>query len=150
MKVLLDTNVIVDAMILTRPGYNTASLIWLAAKQGLVECFITASSITDLYYISRNLIRSQSQEGIDERKIVRLCLNELSILSVGRSELEEAFKLEGKDFEDDLQIACAAGRSLDAIVTNDVSGGFDKSSVPILSPSQLVERLQALGETSLR
>jgi hypothetical protein len=46
------------------------------------------------------------------------------------------------DFEDAVQVAAAMAKSLDAIVTRDVVD-FVGSSIPIMSPDELVKQLRA-------
>jgi hypothetical protein len=50
--------------------------------------------------------------------------------------------LGGRDFEDGLQIACAATARLDAIVTRDPAG-FLGSTVEVIEPTELLNRLDA-------
>jgi hypothetical protein len=71
---------------------------------------------------------------------VRRCLQTFEIIPVGRPELERADSLPGSDFEDNLQMACAALAKLDAIVTRDPSG-FAGSPIPVLSPAELLAQV---------
>ena len=52
MKVLIDTNIALD-ILLNRPDYSDAALIFSFARQSIIECYISASAITDIFYISR-------------------------------------------------------------------------------------------------
>jgi hypothetical protein len=51
--------------------------------------------------------------------------------------------LPGRDFEDNVQVACALIAGLGAIVTRN-SADFVAAPVPILSPAELLTRLQPL------
>jgi predicted nucleic acid-binding protein len=136
MNVLLDTNVILDVLLPRSPWVREASVIWQAHLDGRLVGCVTASSLTDIYYISKRFV------GIDgARGVVRSCLNTLNTLDVDRAALEEAYELETVDFEDALQIVLAARHRLDAIVTRDPRG-FTVSSVPVLSPTDLADRLR--------
>ena len=141
MKVLLDTNVVFDVM-LPRPAWaESAAGLWDASENGRLDCFITATTLTTIYYVARK------EKGVEfARLIVRTCLDELDILPVDANVLEVAHQRKGIDFEDDLQIACAVAHSLDAIVTRDKSGGFDQSPMKIYTPETLTEYLRSNPE----
>ena len=51
--------------------------------------------------------------------------------------LEHAYLLTGKDFEDDLQIACAISEKLDAIITRNLAD-FQHASLPVYTPSDWI------------
>ena len=136
MKVLIDTNVVLDILLERSEWIVDAEGIWQASRDGRLTSHVSASSITDVYYISRRLTNPENA-----RNIVRRCLDELRIVAVTSDELETAYAFGGSDFEDDLQVACAVAVSLDAIVTRDPKG-FPLSPIPVLSPAELIARLR--------
>lgn len=135
MRVLLDTNVVLDVLLQRGQWVAEAERIWQASAAGELIVAATASALTDVYYVSRRLAGSRRA-----REIIRACLDTLSILPVDEAILNSAFARNGDDFEDDVQIVAAQSNGLDAIVTRDASG-FSGSSTPVLSPGQLVARL---------
>jgi predicted nucleic acid-binding protein len=135
MKVLLDTNVILDVLLQRGPWLAEAAAVWQASREGRLECCLTASALTDVYYICRKLVGPEAA-----RQVVRTCLDELTLLPVDRAALEHAFALPILDLEDALQVACAARDQLTALVTRD-QGGFAGSTVPIWSPAELIAQL---------
>jgi predicted nucleic acid-binding protein len=139
MRVLLDTNVVLDVLLQRGEWLAGAQAIWQASIDGGLESCITASSLTDIYYISRRLVGAQAA-----RHTVRTCLDSLSIMTVDKETLEQAYALPVNDFEDALQMAAAVRNGLTALVSRDPSG-FSGSPVPVLSPAELVARLQATG-----
>lgn len=139
MKVLLDTNVVLDVLLKRAPWLDDAEEIWQAGSDGRLECHVGASALTDIYYISRRMVGPDSA-----RDVVRECLDSLEILPVDKLTLEDAHSLAGSDFEDALQIASAVRNGVDAIVTRD-SSGFGSSPVEVLSPPELVARLDGGG-----
>ena len=59
MRVLLDTNVILDPM-LQRPQWHIdADAILHAAERGEVTCAVTALSIANLFYIGRRIVGTE-------------------------------------------------------------------------------------------
>lgn len=130
MKLLFDTNVVLDVLLARQPWYDDAAALWQAMDDGLVDVVISASSVTDIHYIVRKGAGSQS--ALDA---VRLCLDAFRVSAVDRELLESACRRQGKDFEDDLQIAIADRLSLDAIVTRDATG-FMNSTLCALTPAE--------------
>jgi len=85
MKVLLDTNVVLDVRLERDDWLPDAGTIWDATSAGTIECCLSASSLTDIFSIARKVV-GWSQA----RAIVRPCLDTLSILTVDASVVEHA------------------------------------------------------------
>jgi len=136
VKVLLDTCVVLDALLARSPWAEHALILWNAADRGQLDCHVTASSITDLYYLS-----SKARGAEVAGHVVRTCLDSLSLIPVDRGAIERALELAGPDFEDNLQVACAAAIPLDAIVTRDAVG-FVGSPIPVLTPGTLAGQIR--------
>jgi predicted nucleic acid-binding protein len=56
MKVLVDTNVVLDAIANREPFSNNAKKIINLILENKLEGFITANSTTDIYYIARKYL----------------------------------------------------------------------------------------------
>jgi predicted nucleic acid-binding protein len=130
MRVLLDTNVVLDVLLNREPMVDDAQALWLAADNGQVTAYLSAASLTDIYYVARRLAGV-----LRARHAIKLCLDAFEVLAVDRAALERAQQLTGPDFEDNVQIACAEAAGLDAIVTRDTAGYAD-STVAVLSPRE--------------
>ncbi len=135
MRVLLDTNILLDVLLDRAPFVADASAIWAACDAGTLIACIPASTLTDIFYIAR-----RASDIATARIAIGLCLAAFQILPVDRQTLEQATTLPGDDFEDNVQIACATIAGLDAIVTRN---GADYAGAPlaVLSPAELVARL---------
>ena len=116
------------------PGAE-AEAIAQADVDGRLQAHVCASAITDIFYISRRLVGPE-RAGV----IVRNCLDRLQVVSVTRDLLDAAERRGGSDFEDDLQIECAADAHLDAIVTRNPKD-FAGSPVLVLTPAELLALL---------
>jgi predicted nucleic acid-binding protein len=136
MRVLLDTNIVIDWLLEREPWFSQALTFWQRVDAGAIVCFLTATTITDNFYISRRLTDIERA-----RAAVRRCLDAYEICPVDMNILEVAFALPGGDFEDNVQRACAGRIDADAIVTRDLSG-FVGSTIPMLTPEQAVARFR--------
>ena len=74
------------------------------------------------------------------RAAIQVFLDTFEVVPVDGELLRRAIAMAGSDFEDDVQILCAVSGNADAIVTRDTSG-FRASSIPVLSPVDLLQRL---------
>ena len=143
MRILLDTNVVLDVLLKRDPWQADASAIWLAIDGGSITAYLTASSVIDIFYVARRLT-----DIVRARQSVQVCLDAFNIGAVDRSTLERAQALSGSDFEDNVQIACAELNGLDAIVTRN-SADFEGSPIAIWSPAECLKQLRA-GRRSRR
>jgi predicted nucleic acid-binding protein len=122
MRVLVDTNVVLDALL-------------RRSKPGVLELAVSAITVANLFYIGRKLVGAAQA-----RQDVRTCLAAFEILPIDRGVLIGADALPGKDFEDNLQIAAAVAAGLDMIITRNV-GHFDASPVRVGTPAELLTML---------
>ena len=140
MRVLLDINVILDVLLAREPWRTEAEAIWDANRDGRLDAFISAATLPTVFYV----VRKQADRPRAHLAVTN-CVRSLEIVPVDRTALEMATTLPGSDFEDNLQIACAALFHLDAIVTRDPKG-FAGSPVPVLTPAELLAQLPKGGD----
>jgi predicted nucleic acid-binding protein len=126
MKILFDTNVLLDFILEREPFFSDASILLTAVATEQIQGLATATTITDIFYI----VRRQTKSDHAALKAVQDILGLLDICSVNRSTIEQAIALELPDFEDAIQCACAIAELAEAIVTRD-SSGFQGSRIPI-------------------
>jgi predicted nucleic acid-binding protein len=136
VRVLIDTNIILDFLLQRDPFSQDADQLFQAIDTAKVVGYITATTLTDIFYIARRQTGSIEQA----RQAVSEILTVMMICPVNRSILEAAFTSGLTDFEDAIQIFCAVDQGLDAIVTRD-NQGFLNSSIPVLSIQDLLQRL---------
>ena len=135
MKVLIDTNVVLDFLLERKPFVEAAADLFEKIDNGQVKAFIAATTITNIYYILRK--SSSSTIAIDA---IQQILRDLNICPVDLMILQQAVEMNFSDFEDAVQYACALTWQVDAIVTRDVSG-FTTSQIRVVSPDELIELL---------
>lgn len=131
MRILFDTNVLLDFLLQRQAGFSDADYLWQANLDGRIDGFITANSLTDVYYfVNKEKGRATARQAVLD------CLTLFQICVIDRQRLLDALALAGMDFEDDLQISCATFEGMDAIATNDKKG-FAASAIRALPPSAL-------------
>ncbi len=136
MRVLVDTNILLDFLLQREPFFQDAELLFDAIDRGLVIGCVTATTLTDIFYIAQKHTRSIEQA----RQAVAEILTVMTICPVDRAVLESAFNSGLTDFEDAVQIFCAVTQGLEAVLTRD-KRGFLSSPIPVLSISELLQQL---------
>jgi predicted nucleic acid-binding protein len=135
VKILIDTNVVLDLLLERKAFVEPAIAIFQQIEQGNLEGYITTTTITNIFYI----IRKTEGREVAITAINRLLIG-LQFCAVDRQTIETALSLELKDFEDSIQLACATRDRLDAIVTRDRQD-FIGSTLPVYSPTELLNQI---------
>jgi predicted nucleic acid-binding protein len=130
MRVLIDTNVVLDFLQEREPFAENAARLFERVDAGEIEGFIAATTITNIYYIVR-----KAAGAIVAQDAITQILRDLNICVVDRNVLEQAIALNFRDFEDAVQYVCGVVYSVDAIVTRDASG-FVGGDIPVMSPEE--------------
>lgn len=137
MVVLIDTNVLLD-VVLMRESYweDSVKVIQYCAFE-TVKGYIAVHSISNMYFILRRLYSDE------ERR--RLILNYTKFLTVAGIEhkqiIEALTRNDFKDFEDCLQDECAKGIEANYIITRNIKD-FAQSAVPAITPKQFLEIME--------
>jgi predicted nucleic acid-binding protein len=53
MRVLLDTNVVLDVLLKREPWVAEAQILWQANDDGSVAGYVVATTLTNIFYIAR-------------------------------------------------------------------------------------------------
>jgi predicted nucleic acid-binding protein len=136
MRILFDTNVLLDALLAREPFVADAAFLLEKVEAAQIEGFMSATTVTDVHY----LVGRQTKSAEAAIKAVTQLLELMEICPVTREVLEQALAMGLSDFEDAVQVACAITFGLDAIITRDLNG-FTGSPVSVLSPRELKARL---------
>ena len=134
MKILVDTNVIIDALTGREPFREAAEQIFILAANQIEDMYITASSATDIYYLIRKHLHNA-----DQAKNVMSKLYELFyILDVASEDCQEALLSKVKDYEDAVIASCASRNQMDYIVTRNIRD-YKHSKIKALLPDELLK-----------
>jgi len=140
MRVLLDTNIIFDLLLEREPFLQDAELLFQKIAAAEVIGYVTATTLTDIFYIARR--HTQSIE--KARAAIAMTLQLLEVSPVDRAILELALASDTPDFEDAVQAASAVSQGLDDLITRDTD--FSAASIPVLSVRQWLQQLEAASE----
>ena len=136
MKLLIDTNVILDAMMNREPWAKSAREMILAVAEEKAEGCITASSCTDIYYLLRRHLKDKKQA----KEILLSLLALVDVLDVTGADCEKAFDLPMSDYEDALFARCGKRHKVDRIITRNVKH-YQGSPVKVVEPEEILKSL---------
>lgn len=97
MRVLLDTNVVLDLLLERQPWYDDARAILASMLEGRTTGFVSAGSLAVIHYV----VRRHAGAAVAIVAVER-CLQTFQIVEVDRLIAHAALSLKGTDFEDDL------------------------------------------------
>ncbi len=133
MKLLIDTNVILD-MVFHRKGCDDSMKLFRKIKDYGYAAYITASSVTDIFYITRKVLHDTEQTYAVMENIFKL----VTVLSVTEKDIMDAFGQKWKDFEDCVQYMTGKSSGADFIITVN-SGDFEDGLLPVRTPAEWLE-----------
>ena len=137
MKILLDTNVIIDALTSREPWNKSAEKIFLMGANHIVDMYITASSATDIYYLLRKFVKDTAQS----KQIMSKLYSLIGILDVTAANCVEALASPISDYEDAVVEKVAASKEMDYIVTRNIKD-YQEGTVKVILPDDLINMME--------
>ena len=133
MKALIDTNIIIDALTGREPFRETAEQIFILAANQIEDLYITASSATDIYYLTKKHLHDSEQAKNIMSKLYEL----FYILDVTSEDCQQALLMDIKDYEDAVVSYCADRNQMDYIVTRNAKD-FKESKIKVVLPDEFI------------
>ncbi|MFM6310231.1 MAG: PIN domain-containing protein [Dolichospermum sp.] len=135
MKILIDTNIIIDNALEREPFWNASEQVLSLIEKGTIAGYISASTFSDLYYIIRKA-RGRDWTLTYLKQLITFC----QIAAVNQAAIIMAFTTNFQDFEDSIQYSTAVVNKLDAIITRNPQD-FPIITPRIITPEQLIVEL---------
>jgi len=136
MKLLLDTNIILDALQERAPFDVAAKEILRRGQKGEIEIAFTANAVSDIFYLYTKARNQQSA-----RYVVAFLLDAFGVVAVTHETCLSAMNLTIQDFEDALVVVCAENVMADYIITRDEKLLGCESGVPLMRPQDVLDKL---------
>ena len=135
MRVLVDTNIVLDYLLEREPYAESAKKIVVACKQKKVIGCIAAHTVSNMFFIMR---KTYSVE--DRRTILKDICKLFDVEGIDRLKIIQALdNSDFKDFEDCLQMQCAKSFRADYILTRNLADYRD-SEIACISPEEFCEK----------
>jgi predicted nucleic acid-binding protein len=140
MRVLIDTDVVLDLVLKRAAFYADAFALWQAGDQGRYDRYIAAMTPINAYYIARKMLGAA-----DARQAIDDLLAATKICPIDDQVLRTAHGSATSDFEDAVQIAAAVHTGIDVIVTRNTDD-YTVSPIPVLTPAQFLAQLASSAQ----
>ena len=135
MIILLDTNVIMDALQERQPFDVEAKEILIHAQNGDFACYFTANAATDIFYLY-----TKARDLRAARQVLDFLLATYKVVSVAHEDCINAMSIPIDDFEDALVSVCARKVGADYIISRDDQFLRSNSPVKVIDPKEFLQR----------
>ena len=132
MRLMIDTNVFLDVLTRREPFYAQSRAVLALCENRRVQGFLSASSVTDIFYLIRRHFHSTEEA----YRALGAILDIVKVLTVTNDDVLNAYITRAPDFEDCLLATCAKSNRCDAIVTRNKKD-YLTFGLPLLSPEEL-------------
>jgi len=132
LVVLVDLNVLLDVFYRREPFYELSARVLSLIESGQVIGFIASHSLPTLFYILK-----KDQAIKSPKAVVSNLLQIVKVASVDQETIEQAIKLDYKDFEDAIQMSSALQCKADYLITRNTKD-FQHPLIPVLQPVEFL------------
>ena len=132
MRILFDTNVVLDVFLDRDPFVEAAAHLFDANARGDIEGMLGATTVTTIYY----LLASNRGNTVAHEKVEAL-LRLFDVAAVNRRVLAQAAESEFADYEDAVLHGAARTAGADGLVTRNAAD-FSAASLSVHTPTELL------------
>jgi predicted nucleic acid-binding protein len=137
MTILIDTNIILDVLLKREQFLEKSSHIILLSEKKIIDGYVTASAITDIFYITNITLKDKKKTMI----LLKNLLKTIKVAPVTEGEIYRAVDLDWNDFEDAVQYTAGERIQADYIITRDVEG-YANSGIPAVQPADFLRIME--------
>jgi len=138
VKVLFDTNIVLDIALNRKPFVEQAALLWRLAEQKEIMAGLSNTSITDIFYI----VRKHAGQA-KARSFIADILDTFSLVDIDEEGFREALNSDMQDFEDAVQYVIFARNGCDVLATRNKIDFGNRPNV--VDPAELIQQISAEG-----
>jgi predicted nucleic acid-binding protein len=132
VKLFVDTNVVLDVLLLREPFFENSTGILTLAETGQVTGYVSALSFPNVFYLLR---RSEGERAA--RKAICGMRDLFTIVPMDAQITNQAIDSDIKDFEDAIQFFSALRVGADSLITRNAKD-FPTGDVPIQTPAEFL------------
>lgn len=132
LSVLIDLNVILDALQKREAHFAASTRLLALAEMGAIRGTVAAHSWTTLFYLY-----AKDQSADKARVHITELLQFLAVAEIDQTVIEQALNLPYDDFEDAVQMMAAVRSGADYLVTRNVRD-YKAALLTVLQPAELL------------
>jgi len=135
MTIIIDTNIVLDVLIHRAPFFSESELVLLVSEQKYVDGYVTASAITDIFYIANKYLRDTAAT---QELLKTHLIGTVNIAAVNGDIIVEALNAGWSDFEDCVQYVTGKSITADYIVTRNTSD-YSIGTIKAITPKDFLD-----------
>jgi len=139
MKVLFDTNVILDVLIERAPYYRYSVVCMASVEEGKTKGWICSTTVTTIAYLLGKELSGQTAS-----KHIESLLTLFNVSIVNKQVLFDALHTGFADYEDSVLYQSAITSNLDGIISRNKKD-FKQSELPVYTPKEYITVLDQLN-----
>ena len=137
MRVIVDTNVVLDVLLDREPFVKAAVDIFCLVEESRIEAFLCATTITTIdYLLIQSLPVSKARDAL--RKLISL----FEVATVNRPVIERALTSKINDFEDAVLDEAGQMAGVDSVVTRNMKD-FTGSVLKVFEPNEFLAQFSS-------
>lgn len=137
MRVLFDTNVVLDVLLERAPHATAATMLFEHVVRRNLQGLLGATTLTTIHYLAAKAVGTRKAS-----RHIQTLLSLFDVAPVSRAVLTDALALGSTDFEDAVLLEAARHARAEGLVTRDPAG-FKSSRLRIYAPDELLNLLIA-------
>jgi predicted nucleic acid-binding protein len=139
LKILLDTDVVLDFFFDRQPYSEDAAKILSLGESNQIEIYVTPIIISNIYYLLR---KTASHTQVMTH--LKLLMSIINILVISKETILQAMHSSFKDFEDALQnYAAEYSKSVNVIITRNVKD-YKESMLSVQTPNTFLQTFYSI------
>ena len=137
MRVIVDTNIVLDVLLDREPFAKAAVDIFCLVEESRIEAFLCATTITTIdYLLIQSLPVSKARDAL--RKLISL----FEVATVNRPVIERALTSKINDFEDAVLDEAGQMAGVDSVVTRNMKD-FTGSVLKVFEPNEFLAQFSS-------
>ena len=137
MKVIVDTNVVLDVLLGREPFVKPAVDLFRLVEESRIDAFICATTVTTIDYLLVNSLPAPKA-----RSALRKLISLFEIATVNRPVIERAIVSKIKDFEDAVLDEAGQLAGVDFVITRNIKD-FTGSALKVCDPNEFLALFDA-------
>ncbi|WP_418790853.1 PIN domain-containing protein [Phosphitispora sp. TUW77] len=134
MRILFDTNIILDILLKREPFFEASYDALKQAAANNTECLVSAAAVTDIFYLLRKGLGDTDKAKEYLERLMQLII----IADVLALDIQTALSDSIPNFEDAVVHAVAARNKVDYILTRNTKD-FKDAAVPVITPQNFLK-----------
>lgn len=142
MRALIDTCIIIDALQNREPFADNAQQIFLLAANQKFTGYVTAKSVTDIYYLMHRCTHNDKET----RNVLNKLLIIFGIMDTAGVDCRHALISNVSDYEDAVMIETAKRSDADCIITRNAKD-YAHADITVYTPNEFIDIINTEDES---